>query len=107
MRRKAKQEAEKREKQKAEEQRKEQQKAKAAADAEADGPREEELVPTKLQKPENALREAIAFLQPLQRLSSTRVRTHTLAFEIYYRKGSFMSLFVIGALFYELTCDCR
>lgn len=91
MRRKAKQEAEKKHKLKQEEQRKEQlarQKSQTSNDAEADGgPKEEVLVPSKLQKPENALEEAIPFLQPLQLLSSHHMQTHTLAFEIYFRKG--------------------
>ncbi|ELU08201.1 hypothetical protein CAPTEDRAFT_222736 [Capitella teleta] len=88
MRRKAKQEAEKQERIKMEEQRKEQlARQKAQSDPEADGPKEEELVPSKLQKPERPLEEAITFLQPLQLLSAQCMETHTLAFEIYFRKG--------------------
>ncbi|XP_033115616.1 N-alpha-acetyltransferase 15, NatA auxiliary subunit-like [Anneissia japonica] len=55
-------------------------------DSESEGPKEEELVPDKLAKCENPLKEAIYFLKPLQNLAKDRIETHLLAFEIYYRK---------------------
>ena len=52
-----------------------------------DAPQKDELVPEKLERPENALEEARKFLSPLQLLSSKDLYTHMLAFEIYYRKS--------------------
>ena len=46
-----------------------------------------ELVPEKLERPENPLEEAIKFLIPLQNLAQNDLTTHITAFEIYYRKG--------------------
>ena len=51
-----------------------------------DGGSKDELVPEKLERPEDPLGEAIKFLVPLQTLASDRVSTHVLAFEIYFRK---------------------
>ena len=59
---------------------------------ELDSPAKDDLVPDKLERPDEPLAEAIRFLTPLQMLASNSLSTHLLAFEIYYRKGkgSFM-----------------
>ena len=54
---------------------------------ELDSPAKDELLPEKLERPDDALAEAIKFLTPLQLLASSCIDTHFLAFEIYYRKG--------------------
>ncbi|KAI1278745.1 N-alpha-acetyltransferase 16, NatA auxiliary subunit [Halotydeus destructor] len=46
----------------------------------------EKLIPSKLERPEDPLGEAIKFLTPLQTLAKDKIDTHFLAFEIYYRK---------------------
>ena len=46
-----------------------------------------DLVPEKLERPEDPLGEAIKFLMPLQNLAAKCLSTHITAFEIYYRKG--------------------
>jgi hypothetical protein len=46
----------------------------------------EPLVPKDLEHPKNALAEAERFLKPLQLLSSQRIDTHLLSFELYLRK---------------------
>ena len=51
---------------------------------------QEKLDPYKLERPEDALGEAIKFLRPLQFLAKDFIETHLLAFEIYYRKGKIM-----------------
>lgn len=76
-------------KQKAEMERREQNKNKQA-DGEMDGPKEEELVPEKLARTEEPLEKAIKFLKPLQTLVPEKVETHTLAYEIYSRKGKLL-----------------
>ena len=43
----------------------------------------DELMPEKLQRPEDPLQEAVKFLQPLQQLAAKDLRTHLFAFEIY------------------------
>lgn len=88
-RKKAKQEEIKKEKMKAEEQKKEALKPKQA-DAELDGPKEEELVPEKLSTTEKPLEDAIYFLKPLQELAPDRIETHVMAYEIYSRKGKML-----------------
>lgn len=50
----------------------------------------EKLIPSKLERPEDALGEAVKFLKPLQLLARERIETHLLAFEIYHRKGKIM-----------------
>lgn len=50
----------------------------------------EKLDPKKLERPEDALVEAIKFLTPLQLLANKRIETHLLAFEIFYRKGKIL-----------------
>ncbi len=60
--------------------------ANAGGDEAGDGAPKDELIPEKLERPENALEEAIKFLRPLQALASKRVDTHVLAFDIYWRR---------------------
>ncbi|XP_048773371.1 N-alpha-acetyltransferase 15, NatA auxiliary subunit-like isoform X2 [Ostrea edulis] len=74
------------EKQKAEHDKKEQA-VKKQTDGEMDGPKEEELLPDKLSRPEDPLEQAIRFLKPLQTFTSDRIDTHVSAYEIYSRKG--------------------
>ena len=57
---------------------------------EFDSPTKDDLLPEKLQRPEDPLQEAIKFLQPLQQLAAKDPETHLFAFEIYYRKGTFL-----------------
>ena len=54
---------------------------------EVDSPAKDDLLPEKLQKPEDPLGEAIKFLVPLQLLASNCLDTHLFSFEIYYRKN--------------------
>jgi len=56
-------------------------------DDDCDNQIKEELVPNKLERTETPLDEAAKFLEPLQFLVSKSVKTHLLAFEIYFRKG--------------------
>jgi len=88
-RKKAKQEAQRKEKQRQEESKKET-KTKAQADAELDGPKEEELVPDKLARTDDPLKDAIWFLRPLQTFASKKIDTHVMAFEIYSRKDKLL-----------------
>jgi len=53
---------------------------------ELDSPAKDDLVPDKLERPDDPLAEAIRFLTPLQMLASNSLSTHLFAFEIYYRK---------------------
>lgn len=46
----------------------------------------DELIPEKLERPEDALEKAIEFLKPLLMLAKDRLETHLLAFEVYSRK---------------------
>lgn len=46
----------------------------------------DELIPEKLERPEDPLEKAIDFLKPLLMLSRHRLETHLLAFEVYSRK---------------------
>lgn len=50
----------------------------------------EKLIPSKLERPDDPLEEAIKFLKPLQMLDSNRISTHLMAFEIYYRQEKVM-----------------
>lgn len=61
-------------------------KQQAAADGDLEAVVLDELVPDKLARPEDALEKAIEFLRPLQLLVQTKIETHLLAFEIYFRK---------------------
>lgn len=56
-------------------------------DDELDSPAKDELLPEKLERPDDPLAEAVKFLQPLQQLAHKEIATHATAFEIYYRKG--------------------
>ncbi|XP_070553999.1 N-alpha-acetyltransferase 15, NatA auxiliary subunit-like [Ptychodera flava] len=84
------------ERRKAEEKRKEEEKTaeskqqKNKHDAELDGPKEEELLPEKLERVENPLEQALHFLKPLQSFASGKIETHFLAFDIYSRKGKLL-----------------
>jgi hypothetical protein len=53
---------------------------------------QDDLVPDKLERPEDPLTEAMKFLTPLQQLASNLIDTHFFAFEIYYRKGNLIRL---------------
>lgn len=39
---------------------------------------------------EEPLEQAIKFLQPLQTLATHRIETHLMAFEVYYRKSTYI-----------------
>jgi len=54
---------------------------------ELDSPAKDELIPEKLERPEDPLEEAAKFLAPLLSLANNNINTHLLAFEIYLRKG--------------------
>ena len=56
-----------------------------------ESPVKDELMPEKLERPEDPLGEAVKFLAPLQQFASKDITTHLMAFEIYYRKGNFPS----------------
>jgi len=47
----------------------------------------EDLIPTKLERTEDPLEEALHFLTPLQFLAANCITTHLWAFEVYYRKS--------------------
>lgn len=49
----------------------------------------DDLVPDKLERPDDSLSEAMKFLTPLQLLAPDAIETHFFAFEIYYRKGAY------------------
>ncbi|XP_067640624.1 N-alpha-acetyltransferase 16, NatA auxiliary subunit [Eurosta solidaginis] len=68
------------------------QKSKQQANQEADpeAPQLDELIPDKLERPEDPLEKAIEFLKPLQQLAKDRIETHLLAFEIYCRKNKIL-----------------
>ena len=68
---------------------------------EVDSPTKDDLVPEKLERPEDALSEAVKFLVPLQLLASNCLDTHLFSFEIYYRKGN--SIFDDLCLFLLMT----
>lgn len=84
------QEAAKKEKLKQDEQLKQQANKTKVVDPELEGPKEEELNPDKLARPESPLDEAIRFLKPLQMFSPSSIETHVLAFHIYSRKGKLL-----------------
>jgi len=54
---------------------------------ELDSPAKDELIPEKLERPDDPLDEAAKFLNPLLTLATNNINTHLLAFEIYFRKG--------------------
>lgn len=56
-------------------------------DGDPEAPLLDELIPEKLERPEEPLEKAIEFLKPLQTLAKDCIETHLLAFEIYIRKN--------------------
>ncbi|XP_037937222.1 N-alpha-acetyltransferase 16, NatA auxiliary subunit [Teleopsis dalmanni] len=68
------------------------QKSKQQGNQETDpeAPLLDELIPEKLERPDDALEKAIDFLKPLQLLAKERIETHLLAFEVYYRKNKLL-----------------
>jgi len=60
---------------------------KNTTNAGSDLPNMEKLIPSKLERPEDPLSEAIKFLTPLQTLAKNLIETHLLAFEVYLRKN--------------------
>lgn len=88
-RKKAMQEAQKKEEKQRQQQQQQQNKTKVQ-DPELEGPKEEELNPDKLIKPDHPFEEAIRFLKPLQFLAGNRVETHVFAFRIYSRRGKLL-----------------
>ncbi|ESO01348.1 hypothetical protein HELRODRAFT_112750 [Helobdella robusta] len=80
---------EKQEQQQKQQQLQQQQNAKLKND-EIDGPKEEELKPDKLARPENALEEATKFLKPLQIFTPNNIQTQILAFRVYQKKGKYL-----------------
>uniref|UniRef100_A0A1A9Z1V2 Uncharacterized protein n=1 Tax=Glossina pallidipes TaxID=7398 RepID=A0A1A9Z1V2_GLOPL len=65
-------------------------KQQANQDADPEAPQLDELIPEKLERPEDALEKAIDFLKPLQQLAKDRIETHLLAFEVYSRKNKIL-----------------
>lgn len=59
-------------------------------DGDPEAPVLDELIPEKLERPEDPLSKAIDFLKPLQLLSSGLIETHLLTYEIYYRKNKLL-----------------
>ncbi|XP_013110195.1 N-alpha-acetyltransferase 15, NatA auxiliary subunit [Stomoxys calcitrans] len=68
------------------------QKSKQQANQEADpeAPQLDELIPEKLERPDDPLEKAIDLLKPLQQLAKERIDTHLLAFELYSRKSKIL-----------------
>lgn len=60
------------------------------ADGDPEAPQLDELVPDKLARPDDPLEKAVDFLRPLQILAKDCIKTHLLAFEIYYRKNKLL-----------------
>lgn len=76
------------EEKKKEEKKAEHQKSKSGGNTDdVDNQPTEDLDPSKLERTEEPLAEAIHFLKPLQALAPLRIQTHLMAFEIYLRKG--------------------
>lgn len=61
-----------------------------SADGDPEAPQLDELVPDKLERPDDPLEKAVEFLRPLQILAKDCIKTHLLAFEIYYRKNKLL-----------------
>jgi len=78
----------KQKKNKKEEKRKEEEKKKKQQQQEdGEGYAPPELVPHKLERPSDALAEALYFLRPLQHLLPKRPQTHLLAFQVHLRRS--------------------
>ena len=71
---------------------------------ELDAPQKDELIPEKLERPQNPLEEALKFLTPLQNLAKQDIDTHFTAFEIYYRKGNENFSILICTIYYFIFC---
>ena len=80
---------------KEEEERQKQLQKQRKEDGDAEGPTFAELIPSKLERPEDPLHEAEAFLKPLLTYGDKCINTHLLAFEVYFRKGEKIISFVI------------
>ncbi|VDO03162.1 unnamed protein product [Rodentolepis nana] len=61
-------------------------------------PEIEQLQPQKLARPQNALNEAVHFLQPLIELSGNRIETHCLSYEVFERKVDDIELLVFFSI---------
>lgn len=59
-------------------------------DGDPEAPILDELIPEKLEHPDDPLGKAIDFLKPLQNLAQKNIETHLLTFEIYYRKSKLL-----------------
>lgn len=59
-------------------------------DGDPEAPILDELIPEKLERPDDPLARAIDFLKPLQMLSKGIIETHLMTFEIYYRKNKLL-----------------
>jgi len=70
---------------------------------EMDSPAKDELLPEKLERPDDPLEEATKFLTPLLTLSADNIQTHLLAFEIHLRRGRV--LLMLRALKQGLALD--
>lgn len=55
-----------------------------------EAPQLDELIPEKLERPEDPLEKAIEFLKPLQLLANNNIETHLLGFEVYLRKNKIL-----------------
>lgn len=55
-----------------------------------EAPQLDELIPEKLERPEDPLEKAIEFLKPLQLLAGKNIETHLLGFEVYSRKNKIL-----------------
>ncbi|KAL5275161.1 NAA15 family protein [Megaselia abdita] len=55
-----------------------------------EAPQLDELIPEKLERPEDPLEKAIEFLKPLQLLANKNIETHLLGFEVYLRKNKIL-----------------
>lgn len=55
-----------------------------------EAPQLDELIPEKLERPEDPLEKAIEFLKPLQLLAHKNIETHLLGFEVYLRKNKIL-----------------
>ncbi|RNA23874.1 N-alpha-acetyltransferase auxiliary subunit [Brachionus plicatilis] len=78
---------EKEKQQQLEQKRKELNKQKNKEDSDLEQPIEEELLPEKLERPENPLEECNRFLKPIEEFAAQYPETHYLAFQVYYRKN--------------------
>ena len=68
----------------------------------------------KLERPDSPLEEALKFLRPLQQLVASKLSTHALAFEIYWRRGRPLLMLqsvkraikVLGGLNFDIKHHC-